>query len=368
MSSMKKYLGGLYNANNSHTTFTGGFDNKSKYKKYSIRVGNSANDFVKNKLIEWKSFTDTCKDKNHVNYYDNLLNMVNIISPIPNYIADETQLWMNIDKVYNMEDKYLINLIANTANIYAPVKVSLRHLFMIYKLYIETLLNVYVNMRNKYIAKHKLKDKQQNFDKLSTSYNLIDLDNKLQSSSPILLLNFPPSNFTINTNIPKISWKISDKKIQKQINKFLADVKKSKFAYIGYCPHAIPERFKEIIKFPLYSLIEIISNLSDVNIDTDKCNTIVKHIHETEKYIINIKSVKYKKIKKKCIKQKFSKTHSKKTKIKIFTKYINGFLDIYKNTKNDIVAHEKKVSILVNKITRISNDIEKLSNFILITL
>lgn len=369
MSSMKKYLGGLYSSNNSHTTFTGGFDKNSNYNKYSIRVGNAANDFIKNKLIEWKSFNDVYKDKKHVDYYESLINMVNMIVPVPTYITNETKLWMNVNSIYNMEDEQILNIIANSSNIYRPIKIALRHLFMIYKMYIELLLQTYVSLRNKYIQTHNLKDKKQNFDKLCANWNIIDADNNLQSSSPMLLLNFPPNNFSVDSNIETISWTIHNKKIQKQIDKFLHDMKKSKFGYIGYCPHAIPERFAEIIKFPLYSLIEVIYELSPNHINVDKCNNVVKCIHDAEKSIADVKNIKFTKFKKKKIKYcKFPKSKSRDVKIKIFTEYIDGFLDLYKNVKIHIEEHEKKVSTLVKKISVISDEIEKLSNSFLITL
>lgn len=333
--SLKKYLGGVYDTPEYQTVVTGGF-NKTKYQKFNRVIGNKANGFFQSKLIEWKTFKEFKNTD-----FDKLISAINKIMPLVEPINDPVKLWVTIRGIYNLDDAKIINLLANMAGIYDPIKIALKHLFMMYKIYIENLIQLFVKTRNKYIDDNNLKYKKQDFDEMAAEWVMYDAENNLSSSSPILALGL--------TKINPIDWTIPDKKV---LNKFLMKLKQ--FKYIGFCPHAIPERFAELAQFPTEQLSDMIRTMIKFNPTYN-----ISEIQKIKKQIQNIKKIKHPPLAKRKHQTALSK--SKKKRIEQFTTYIKSYVALYKETYPIINEHEQKICAIVKSITKVSNQIEKLS-------
>lgn len=377
-----KHIGGsLLEDTSKKLTISGGFTLENKHKEHSIVIGNISKQFIKNRIISWDSFKNIYYNNNKLDpkYYDKLLNIVNELISLPIYTVDENELLFLIGNIYNAECYKIINGIVKNINIYSSLIKSIQHLFMIYKLYIERLIEKFIDLRNKYIIYFKLEkdNDKNNFDELTTKWNMLDAENNINTSSTILFFNFHPSNVKLEKSIPKIIWKIksSDKKhlkINKAIDEFLNDIKQSKFEYIGYCPQVAIKRFKILINFPIDKLINMIKILDCEN---KGINNIDKLQNTTIKKVINlkpkIKSIKLAitpelNIKKENIDKinKFPKKTTIEYKIKYFEKYINAFLALY----SDIIPHLIKKEIYINNlsidINVVSNDLNEIINLL----
>jgi hypothetical protein len=241
------------------------------------------------------------------------------------------------------------------------LKQAIRHLFMVYKIYIENLIEIYINLRAEYITIKKLKkvNKHNNFKQLLERWNTIDIENQVNTSSTVLFFNFPPKTIEFEESIPKINWRVksADKNVSDTINTFLKKIKDEKFKYIGYCPNVYIYRFKLLLKFPIRELIDMIRIIDCNNKYTnlnDKCNKVIKHIQPLKEKINELHSPNKFKLTKKNIKYiEINKNTPHNNKIKYFEKYINAFIVIYK----ELIPYVHKKEKLINDISIGINDL-----------
>lgn len=364
-------LGGIdiqAGSNTNIITTIGGFDKHSIPHETNVVVGDTVKTFVKNKISEWQTFKDVYfKDgKLDTKYYDKFITMLNNIYPLPVNSNNDEELIYMIYNIYISPLQNICNGINKLLNLKDPFKKTIKHLFMLYKMFIEKLMHVFVVLRNRYIDKNKLDDKHNNFNELLNRWSEIDLENKIDTSSIILFFNFPPKAVELDKSIPKIKWHISNtKELNDLIDKFLKQISDNNFSYVGFCSHVIVKRFKLLLDFPVDELISIINKLLPNNMSDDlnkndkivisKISDIIKII----KSVNNPINIKLKKVNVKDF-QHFPKTHDEK--VKFYIKYINAYLDLYQKTMPYFIKKEKNICNASMNMNILANDIQTITN------
>lgn len=370
MSQLVEKLGGIDKIADSNTiiiSIVGGFNKKLNPISQNYVVGNITKDFVKNKITEWETFKNVYyeHDKLKTKYYDKLMDVMNNIFSMPVYTESDKELIYMITTMYNSSDEEFFNGINKSLNLLEPFKLTLRHLFMSWKLFLEKLVEIFVLLRNSYIEKQNKKEpknKENNFMELVEKWIEIDMENKTDTSSPILFFNFPPKKVNLEKSIPKIEWQINGapKNITDMIDTFLKSIKQNEFGYCGFCIHAVIERFKLLMDFPFSELLNIIYALSS-NKDNiiQKLKIITKNIKSLSLQICNIKNMKSIKINRPKVPPAKDFPKNPKDKIQFYEKYIKAYLNIYQQILPNLVKKEKLICELSLKVNIISNDITK---------
>jgi hypothetical protein len=377
---LHEILGGIDMSIDDNTTtieIIGGFNKYLEPQKNTMVVGNITKTFVKNKITEWKTFQDVYyKDGElELKYYDKFMDVMNIIFPLPVSTESDKDLVYMIYTIYNSNTAQIINGIEKFLNLIDPFKLTMRELFMEWKMYLEKLIEIFVELREQYIdtklKTSEFKNTENNFSALVERWSEIDTENKIDTSSPILFFNFPPSAINLEKTIPKIEWHIkgAPDKITNTIDTFLSAVKKVKFEYIGFCPHLLITRFKLLLNFPVAELLNIIKILN-----TTKDFDIKQHekIKQSEKIINEINLLKNQ-INLKLTTKNFNiKRHkvgkisdfpkNPNDKVKFYEKYIDAYLDLYQRLIPIFVKKEKDICEISVKINLISKDISVLTN------
>ena len=370
---LKKILGGL----NEHTetiTVSGGFTVNNIHMEHSIVIGNATSNFIKNKIIEWDTFKSIYYKDNNLDpkFYTKFLSVLNNIYILPNFTTDENEILYMINNIYKAKPSEIINGLLKIINIYQPLKLAIKHLFMIYKVYIEKLIETYVDLRDTCVSKLK-NATQNNFKEMSARWNIIDTENKIDTSSPILFFNFPPATINLEKSIPIIEWQINSKngdhkKINLLVNEFLKEIKTRNFEYVGYCPMSVSYRFQLLLKFPVNHLIHMIDALRQYNHKpinskkhcdfnsniVKKINALTKKIEDVNKSIPSDIKIKYTKV---ADIQKFPKNMAISQKIQCFEQYIKAFIQLYKDLIPHIIKKEKSVNVLAININMVASDI-----------
>lgn len=372
MKTLAEKLGGIDITAGTETMFittVGGFDKYLNPQTQNVLVGDVTKTFIKNKITEWQTFKDVYYENGILNpkYYDKLIDVINNIFPMPIHSEEDKELVYMITTMYNSSDDQFINGINTNLNLLYPLKLSLRHLFMIWKVHLEKLIEIFINVREQYIERNKLekKNKENDFALLIDRWVAIDMENNIDTSSPILFLNFPPKITKLEKSIPSIEWHINgaEKNITNTINNFLKKIKK--FEYHGFCIHMVIKRFVLLMTFPFVDLLKVI-NILDIS---NKYNVINENM---EKILIEIKSLKnnldlikdYKNIKITRLQVPSARDFPKNPggKIKFYEKYIKAYLKIYQQILPMFSKKEKLICELSLKINLISDDITKINN------
>ena len=145
-------------------TVSGGFTKKLKHKEHKIVIGNATKNFINNRMLEWDSFKSTfyVNGKLDPEYYDKFLNALNSIFIMPFFTINENDILYFINNIYKAKPSEIFNGLQKTIPINNTIKSAIRHLFMIYKIYIEKTIELYISLRSKYIKdKHLILILQQ---------------------------------------------------------------------------------------------------------------------------------------------------------------------------------------------------------------
>lgn len=383
-SRLKEVIGGVYNVGgNTQQTmwvsggFTYGLSKKLNHIENQVIIGNIAKNFVKDKILTWETFKNIYYEKRLLDpiYYEKFIDVLNNIFPLPIYTNDDNELLFLVSQIYKANDDEIINALIKMVNIHESFKNAIRYLFMSYKMYLENLIELCVNLREEYIAKENLTENVvNNFENLIQIWNKIDIDNNIDTSSPILFFNFP-KHVKMEETIPKIRWDIKGAKINinKLVEKFLKQININDFQYPGYCPHVAVKRLLQLLKFPTGELLDIIYMLS-VELKHNKylklkfsCDGIIKAIHNIKpdipKITQNTMKQKFKR-KKMPGMSKFPSKYTISNKIKLFESYVDVFIELYKTMIPYLVKKEKFISDVSIKINLISKDIQNITNVI----
>jgi hypothetical protein len=359
-------------------TISGGFTKDNKHIEHKIIIGDLAKNFVKNKIIEWDAFKSAYYKKGKINkkYYNQFINAINDIFPLPIHTTDEDELLFLVSNIYKTNPNEIITALMKSVNIISSLKSAIRHLFMVYKVYLERMIEIYINLRNGYITKFNLQKNNNliNFDEITARWNIIDTKNDIDTSSPILFFSFHPSTIKFEKTIPKLKWDIKStnikhKKINRKAGEFLDEIKNRKFVYVGYCPHIAIDRFKSLLKFPINNLIEMIKLIdydNEYSCIDKKCTLItrkvvelsskVSEIHTKDKSLVCMKDIEVK------VLQEFPKNTKISKKIKYFEQYVDAFIQLYKDLIPRLIEKEKYINNLAIDINKIAEDLQLLSN------
>ena len=348
---------------------SGGFSNK-KNLEHEIVIGNYTNKFIQNRILEWNTFKSVyfSDEKLDHKYYSKFLDVLNDIFIMPMYTTDENEILYYITNIYKANPVSIINAIQKIILLNQPIKLAIKHLFMSYKIYIEKSIELYINVRKSYIEKNSLikKNKENNLEMMLEKWHLIDSANKIDTSSPILFFNFTPTDVKLDKNIPKISWEINgaSKKVRQKINDFNEAIKRCKFNYIGFCPHVANKRFIALLDFPMTELLAMIKvinpELNYDKIDTS-CKKVCKKMIKIKNDIVKINKSKDNDIKIKKKKLDDITTFDKKSidqKIKYFEKYIDAFLQLYKDLAPLIAKKEKHMNKIALSINDVASELQ----------
>jgi hypothetical protein len=365
-------LGGIDITANSETVVIktiGGFDKYLNPNTQNIVVGDIAKTFVKNKITEWQTFKDVYYENGSLNpkYYDKLIDVVNIIFPLPVNSEECKELTYMITTMYNSSDAQFLNGMNTIFNLLYSFKLTLRHLFMTWKVYLEKLIEIFVKLRNNYIETNKLekKNKKNDFYSLINRWSEIDIENKVDTSSPILFFNFPPKKAKLENTIPSIEFRINgtDSHISNSINVFLKNSKK--FAYNGFCINMVIKRFNLLMMFPVSDLLHIII-LLDINKKYTHINKriekITNEIKKLKKCIFSINDYKTVTINKQTVPKLKDFPKNPKDKIKFYETYIDAYLDIYQQILPLFSKKEKLICELSLCVNLIAADVSKLTD------
>ena len=381
-SNLSDILGGINNLPDDTNTISivGGYNKYLNPYESKMIVGDTVKTFVKTVNIEWDSFKKTyySNGKLEDHYYDKLLETVNNIFPLPFSTDNDKEIMYMIHTIYESSPDKICNSIEKHLNLLNPVKKTIKYLFMIWKLYIEKLIELFVNLREMVINKNNPKHHKNVFNTLVDKWSDIDAENRIDTSSLILFFNFPPKNINLEKTIPKINWNIQNHPIDKKINKFLDTIKQSEFEYLGFCPHIIIKRFKILLLFPTSDLLNIINELKKIienksgnckstNLCKQICSQsspVIKKFNELSKDICGIRSMCKLKIKKQKLCSISSFPNNVDKKIKCYEKYVNAYIMLYQQLLPHLIKKEKSVCKISILITVISNDIQKIINLI----
>jgi hypothetical protein len=362
----------------------GGFDKDLNLITENIVICNITKTFLKNKITEWDSFKEVyyINGKLDIKYYNKLIETINNIYLLPFYCSDEKELSNIISNIYNGSDKQIYTAISNTLNLLEPIKPVIKHLFMSYKIFIEKLIEIFVKLRNDCVDDSHTND----FKLLLEKWNAIDMENKINTSSLILFFNFPPKKVNLENSIKKIEWVICKANTNEAntneantneantceannlIDKFLNKIKSNNFYYCGFCPFIPLERFEILLRFPTNDLINIIKLLDTKNIyekSINEANTTINDISKLNNCINEINTLgNINIIKKQLPKEKV--TADKVNNIKFFKKYVELYLDLYKQVSSVFIKKEQYICALIKKINNISKEVINISNNIIL--
>ena len=350
-------------------TIVGGFNKSLKPVESKLVVGDKYKTFIKNKNMEWKAFKDAYYESNKLDpkYYEKFLDTLNDIFAMPFHTIKDSEISYFIKNMYNAPIDKIHNGIENYLNLLDPIKKTIRHLFMTYKVYVEKIIELFVTARESFLndANDKnTKSKRNNFDELVDRWSSVDMENNIDTSSVILFFNFPPSTTNIEKSIPVIQWHAGYKTIDKKIDNFLNKIKQTDFAYVGFCPHVAVKRLKILLSFPVDDLINI---LQDLGVNTKDIDAQVKKIVKKIKSLTQPKSSKQDNASNTFrLKKKKMTPCPKKINEKIcyFEKYIETYLDMYKQVTPHFVKREKSIYYISISINNISDDIQKLTDVV----
>jgi hypothetical protein len=200
---------------------------------------------------------------------------------------------------------------------------------------------------------------------LINRWSEIDIENKVDTSSPILFFNFPPKKAKLENTIPSIEFRINgtDSHISNSINVFLKNSKK--FAYNGFCINMVIKRFNLLMMFPVSDLLHIII-LLDINKKYTHINKriekITNEIKKLKKCIFSINDYKTVTINKQTVPKLKDFPKNPKDKIKFYETYIDAYLDIYQQILPLFSKKEKLICELSLCVNLIAADVSKLTD------
>jgi hypothetical protein len=369
-------LGGvdkISNDNNIVITVNDGFDKNLIMQTKNIVLESKSKMFLKNRITEWHLFKKTYykNGKLPVKFYNKFIETSNNIFILPFFCDVNKDLLTMIKTVYDASNKQLYIAMMNNLDLFYNIKLSIKHLFMAYKCFIERNVELFMELRNQYIdAKFRSgadkTSKKNDFNATLDKWKQIDNSNNINTSSIILFFNFPSKKITLEKSIQKMEWCMSDKDdVNNLINKFLLKIKSNKFFYCGFCPFIPIERFKILTRFPITELIDTINliqlKLNTIN-QTDYTNKSIKsaiccinNLSKISYDISCINNIGIEKLTKHHINTKKPKTTDQY--INVFEKYIDAYLDMYEQIIPSFINKEIAINKILIAINKISNTI-----------
>jgi hypothetical protein len=371
MSNILTILGGINKLAGKHSTIktVGWFDKTLTPHDHTVCVGEKTKTFIKNRIVSWDSFKNVYYKNGKIDpkYYENFMRVMDKIFILPLYTINDNDMLYMIDKFYNAEPIQIYNGINTTLALLEPFKMTLHHLFMSLKMYLEKLIESFVAARELYIESHNLgnKNKSNEWDTIMDRWISLDIEHSVDTSSPILFFNFPPKTTPLDKSVTKIEWHIigADNKIINMVDKFLNNVKKREFAYYGFCKRMPITRFKLLMAFPFDTLLKIIFTLNSRNNSSivKYSNTITKKIILLRDKICAIEKPGTIVLKRKKVPSIEEFPNDIKDKIIFYEKYITAYLDLYNQYIPIFIKKEKLICELSSDVNLVSDNIQQLT-------
>jgi hypothetical protein len=359
-------IGGIDSTQSNQTiNIVGGFNSKLQITEHKIVIGSQSKFFVKSKIIEWETFKDTYlnKKKLDIKFYDKLVEEINTIIPFPTYVNKPDDLSRVLIDIYQADIHSIINGISKHLNMFNPIELTIKHFFMSWKVFIEKQIELFVHLRNNYIESKKLTGGTNDFSKLVEHWNNVSNENNLQTSSIIILFNFPGNGMLIEKTVPKIDWRIKNDPINKDINKFLDLITTRKFGYVGFCHYKPIERLLLLLKFPIHALCEINKKL---DIDSKFNNIYIlpkKECKQIQCMETKLNSLNYTKFKPDIFPKPPKPLNiytNQNNNINFFMEYMEKYMQMYKILLPCLIKKEELINDLAICINLIANDIQNL--------
>ena len=352
-------------------TIVGGFNEKLKPRDCIINVDDISKTFIDNRIIAWESFKRVYykDDVIDIKYYNDFINNIYKVIPFIGYTSNENDILKNLYELYNESDETIANTIMDKINSKNNFNKTIHHLFMSWKSYIEKLIELFISLREKYILDNNLTDPRNNIKDLFDKWLNINIEQNLDTSSLILLFNFPPKHYAdaLGPDIPKIHWNIKTHKLDNKITDFLNIIKKNKFEYIGFCKNDLITRFKALLLFPIDDLLKLIYELY-TNVKIHKLSDyiyvysqyIVDNFKKLELCLYKIKKIQPIKLNKTQLNpiEMFPKLECEK--IKFLEAYITSYINLYKQILPNLIKYDSCVYNSSFCANNISNDINKI--------
>ena len=232
-------------------------NNESNYKTLNIDgtnyvVSDKFRMMLQDLILDWGAFLEIYNDKlEYSSLFDQIVKLLNIKE---NDTIRETLLPV-IKEIYELPAEAHLACMLRQFMIYEPLSIAIHSLFTTIKHHYESIVKKFIDVRNDYITKHKLKAEPNDWKHLLDVWNDQNIQHNLESSSVILLFLNPPKGLKneINFKIPGKEFVQLNKNLQSAIKKFI---------YPGFCPKVPHERLTKLLNFPINEFIEIITELN----------------------------------------------------------------------------------------------------------
>jgi len=220
---------------------------------------------LRDSFIDWGSFLQVYNDTLDSN------NMFNQIVKLLNIKENENLREMMIPllkKIHGLPAQAHLTCMMKQFMLYEPVSIAIQAVFSDLKYHYEAVVHMFVDVRNAYIKKNKLRVKANDWDKLVEYWSVANDQHDFDSSSIILLMLNPPKKVKhkIHTKTPGLDSIITP------LNKAI-----KKFQYPGFCPKVPHTRLTKLLKFPINEFAAAINKM-DPSIKLPDYKTIEKSI------------------------------------------------------------------------------------------
>jgi hypothetical protein len=270
-------------------------------------VGNTTLFKIKSNIMDWKLLNQTDMSK------DKLMQTINDILGLTQYIDNPKILAGIIREIYNLPDKELLQVLAKSLNIIEPLINSLRVLYYTWADLIELLLNILIN---------KIRAPHNPEEPLLTKLDGLDLT---------------------AIDVPGHA--------KAHLSDFLGQLKK--YHHSGYCPREPIKRILNLFTFPIRELLTLLKHI-DASLFTGV--DFAQIYAEIEKIVRDIDAVNTHQIPA-IVNRKPLKTSKPEADL---ISHTEAFLDLYKNAYPALEQKEKKYIEISKKIYALTKVIARM--------
>ena len=221
-------------------------------------------------ILDWETFLEiynTNIDK------ENMFNQIIKLLDIKEVSSLLEVMLPLLKKIYSMPAMAHISCMMKQFMVYEPLSIAVRELFTTIRQHYENIVELFIKTRNNYIEANAA-GRPNNFHTLLDSWNTVNEEQSLESSSVILLL-FNHKKFGIHFTIKCHSK--SCRNAAKMCN--ILKAKCRKFKYMGFCPKVPYKRLAALLQFPIADFVNAIKSM-DETIIFPNYNLIEKQIEK----------------------------------------------------------------------------------------
>jgi hypothetical protein len=198
---------------------------------------------LRNSILDWGTFLEIYNDNIT---YNTLFDQVTKLLDIKSNENVRDILLPIVKNIYSLPIDAHLACMMKQFMIYEPVSHSIYHLFTIIKRHFEKIVERFIKVRNNYITANKLHANINDWETLQATWNKLNDENSLDSSSVILLFLNPPKGLKSHIHYKTPGKENIIDNLKKEINNF---------RYMGFCPKVPHERLAKLLLFPLDAFI-----------------------------------------------------------------------------------------------------------------